>query len=169
MRIGDLLLRQVASRLQSRVRQSDTLARLGGDEFAVVITGEGAGSDAAQVAAALLEVLTPPFLVEEHEIAISASIGSASFRKTAQRRTLLLQQADSAMYAAKKLGKNRMVYFSPELGASLRERLHLENAAAQRSGAMARSWSGISRNLKSPHGGWSALKLWRAGGIRCWA
>jgi len=124
--VGDLLLCQVAGRLQSRVRQSDTLARLGGDEFAVVLTGSGAGSDAAQVSAALLEVLAPPFFIENHEIAIGASIGISLYPENGATPLLLLQQADSAMYAAKKLGKNRVVYFSPELGASLRERLHLE-------------------------------------------
>ncbi len=124
--IGDLLLRQVALRLQSRVRESDTVARLGGDEFAVVISGAQAGDDAAQLAAALLEVLAPAFLVEGHEIAIGASIGISLFPKNGATPLLLLQQADSAMYAAKKIGKNRMVYFSPELGASIRERLDLE-------------------------------------------
>ncbi|HZZ37927.1 MAG TPA: EAL domain-containing protein [Acidobacteriaceae bacterium] len=124
--VGDLLLGQVAHRLQSRVRQSDTLARLGGDEFAVVITGERAGPDAAEVSAALLEVLTPPFSIEDHEIAIGASIGISLFPENGATPLLLLQQADSAMYAAKKVGKNRIVYFSRELGASVRERLDLE-------------------------------------------
>lgn len=124
--VGDLLLCQVASRLQSRVRQADTLARLGGDEFAVVVAGTRAASDAAQVAAALLEVLAPPFFIEDHEIAIGASIGISLFPENGATPLLLLQQADSAMYAAKKLGKNRIAYFSQELGASLRERQHLE-------------------------------------------
>ncbi|HEX3986917.1 MAG TPA: EAL domain-containing protein [Acidobacteriaceae bacterium] len=124
--VGDLLLRQVARRLQSRARQSDTLARLGGDEFAVVIVGACAGSDAAQVSAALLEALAPPFTVEDHEIGISASIGVSLFPENGATPLLLLQQADSAMYSAKKMGKNRMVCFSPELGASVRERLDLE-------------------------------------------
>ncbi|MGA7524992.1 MAG: EAL domain-containing protein [Acidobacteriaceae bacterium] len=124
--IGDLLLRQVATRVQSRVRQSDTLARLGGDEFAVVVSGAGAANDAAQVSTALLDVLTPPFFIQDHEIAIGASIGISLFPENGATPALLLQQADSAMYEAKKLGKNRMVYFSPELGASLRERQHLE-------------------------------------------
>jgi diguanylate cyclase (GGDEF)-like protein len=124
--IGDLLLRQVAQRLQSRVRESETLARLGGDEFAVVISGEHAGKVAARVSAALLEALTPPFLVEDHEIAISASIGISLFPENGATPLLLLQQADSAMYAAKKMGKSRLVYFSRELGASVRERLDLE-------------------------------------------
>ncbi|MGA8531799.1 MAG: EAL domain-containing protein, partial [Acidobacteriaceae bacterium] len=124
--VGDLLLCQVASRLQSRVRLADTLARLGGDEFAVVVAGTRAANEAAQVAAALLEVLAPQFFIEDHEIVISASIGISLFPENGATPLLLLQQADSAMYAAKKLGKNRIAYFSRELGASLRERLHLE-------------------------------------------
>ena len=124
--VGDLLLCQVAARLQSRVRQSDTLARLGGDEFAVVLTGPGAAGDASEVAAALLEVLALPFFIDDHEIAVGASIGISLFPENGATPLLLLQQADSAMYAAKKMGRNRAVYFSPELGASLRERLNLE-------------------------------------------
>lgn len=124
--VGDLLLCQVADRLQSRARRSDTLARLGGDEFAVILTGDEAGKDASQVAAALLEVLAPPFSIEDHEIAIGASIGISLYPENGATPLLLLQQADSAMYAAKKLGKNRAVYFSPELGDSLRDRLQLE-------------------------------------------
>jgi diguanylate cyclase (GGDEF)-like protein len=124
--IGDLLLRQVAERLRARVRSSDTLARLGGDEFAVVLSGEAAREQAGVVAIALLEVLAPPFAVEEHEITISASIGMSLFPENGSTPVELLQQADSAMYAAKRLGKSRMVAFSDELGASIRERLKLE-------------------------------------------
>ncbi len=124
--IGDLLLRQVAGRLRSRVRQSDTLARLGGDEFAVVVSGKGVREQAGIAAGALLEVLPPPFSVGEHEIAISASIGMSVFPEMGATPMELLQQADSAMYAAKRQGKSRMMAFSDELGAEIRERLKLE-------------------------------------------
>ncbi len=133
--IGDLLLQQVAERLRSRVRSSDTLARLGGDEFAVVLEGELAGEQAGVVAIDLLEMLNPAFIVEAHEITISASIGVSIYPDHGSTPVHLLQQADSAMYAAKRLGKNRTVVFSEELGASIRERLYLEtqlrNAIAQ--------------------------------------
>jgi diguanylate cyclase (GGDEF)-like protein len=124
--VGDLLLRQVGERLGSRVRAAETLARLGGDEFAVVLQGEAARLEAGAVATALLEVLAPVFLVEEHEITISASIGVSTYPENGATPLQLLQQADSAMYAAKRLGKNRTVLFSDELGAAIRERLNLE-------------------------------------------
>ena len=124
--IGDLLLRQVAGRLRSRVRQSDTLARLGGDEFAVVVSGNGVREQAGMAAGALLEVLAPLFTVGEHEIAISASIGMSVFPEMGATPMELLQQADSAMYAAKRQGKSRMMAFSDQLGAEIRERQKLE-------------------------------------------
>jgi diguanylate cyclase (GGDEF)-like protein len=125
--IGDLLLAEVARRLQSRIRKSDTLARLGGDEFTVVLTHLKAKDEAALVAKSLLQVLSRSFLIENHEINISASIGIALFPENGADATELLQQADGAMYSAKRDGKNRIMYFTPEIGSSLRERLNLEN------------------------------------------
>jgi diguanylate cyclase len=124
--IGDQLLRQVGERLRARVRASDTLARLGGDEFAVVLTGPEAREQAVLVAEALLEILAPAFQVEEHEITIGASVGMSIYPENGATPVELLQQADSAMYGAKRLGKNRMMAFSEELGTSIRERLMLE-------------------------------------------
>jgi len=124
--IGDVLLRQAGDRLRSRVRRSDTLARLGGDEFAVVLSGLRAREEAGVVAEELLEILKPHFLVENHEISIGASIGVSLFPDNGATPAQLLQQADGAMYAAKRSGKNRMVTFSEELGTAIRERLNLE-------------------------------------------
>jgi diguanylate cyclase (GGDEF)-like protein len=124
--VGDQLLRQVAERLRTRVRSSDTLARLGGDEFAVVVSGDKVRDQASLAAAALLTTLAPPFRVEEHEITIGASIGMSVFPENGTTPMELLQQADGAMYAAKRTGKNRLMAFSQEIGASIRERLRLE-------------------------------------------
>ncbi|PYX87846.1 MAG: hypothetical protein DMG67_18475, partial [Acidobacteria bacterium] len=118
---------QVSERLKSRIRRSDTLARLGGDEFTVILARLNSKDEAARVASSLLEVLAAPFLIEGHEITISASIGISIFPDNGTDTTELLQQADSAMYAAKRNGKNRVMYFTPELGSSVRERLNLEN------------------------------------------
>lgn len=133
--IGDLLLVQVAERLRTRVRQSDTLARLGGDEFTVILTGIHAKEEAVLVARSLLDVLTSPFALEDHQLTVGASIGISIFPENAKDAADLMQQADSAMYAAKRDGKNRAMYFTPELGSSVRERLNLEN---QLRGAIAR-------------------------------
>jgi diguanylate cyclase (GGDEF)-like protein len=133
--IGDLLLVQVAERLRIRVRQSDTLARLGGDEFTVILTGIHAKEEAVLVARSLLDVLATPFALEDHQLTVGASIGISIFPENARDAADLMQQADSAMYAAKRDGKNRAMYFTPELGSSVRERLNLEN---QLRGAIAR-------------------------------
>ncbi len=133
--VGDLLLIQVAQRLRSRIRQSDTLARLGGDEFTVVLTTMRTTKEAELVAESLLQVLAKLFVVAGHEIVIGASVGISLFPQDGADPVTLLQQADSAMYAAKSNGKNRVVCFTPELGSSVRERLSLEN---QLRGAIAR-------------------------------
>ncbi|HTP69160.1 MAG TPA: EAL domain-containing protein [Dongiaceae bacterium] len=125
--VGDLLLVQVAARLQSRVRLSDTLARLGGDEFTVVLSGLHKKEEAALVAQDLLDALSAPFLIEGHQLTIGASIGISLFPENATDAAALTQQADSAMYASKRDGRNRATYFTPELGMLVRERLNLEN------------------------------------------
>jgi diguanylate cyclase (GGDEF)-like protein len=125
--IGDILLTHVAQRLQSRIRKSDTLARLGGDEFTVLLTRLHFKEETELVARSLLEALSAPFVIENHDITISASIGASIFPENGTDADLLLQQADSAMYAAKRNGKNQMMYFTPELGSLVRERVNIEN------------------------------------------
>ena len=125
--VGDLLLTEVAKRLRSRVRESDTLARLGGDEFAIVMGGLISKEQPGRLGNELLEVLEAPFCVEEHEIRIGASIGISLFPDHGVSSVQLLQNADSAMYAAKRAGKNQVAYFSQGLGTSARERLNLEH------------------------------------------
>ena len=124
--IGDVLLVQVAKRLQSQIRKSDTLARLGGDEFTVILETLTTRKDAEQVAATLLECLARPFTIHDHEITISASIGISVFPENAADPVGLLQQADSAMYAAKRHGRNRAMCFTSEIGSLVRERMSLE-------------------------------------------
>ena len=123
---GDALLIQVAARLQARVRASDTLARLGGDEFIVVLAGVHSRHESTRVAEDLLRVLSEPFSIEEHEVVVGASIGISIFPEHSDEPSDLLQNADSAMYAAKQEGRNRAIYFTSELGSSLRERRNLE-------------------------------------------
>ncbi|MBA3912937.1 MAG: diguanylate cyclase [Acidobacteriales bacterium] len=124
---GDALLVQVASRLQSRVRLSDTLARLGGDEFTVILGSLHTREEAMLVARVLLEVLAMPFTINGQSLTIGASIGISIFPTDATDPSDLMQQADSAMYAAKRNGKNCATFFTAELGSLVRERLNLEN------------------------------------------
>jgi diguanylate cyclase (GGDEF)-like protein len=124
--IGDLLLCEVAKRLKARVRATDTLARVGGDEFTVILTGLECEEDATVAANGLIESLSRSFVIEGTEITIGASIGISTKRAAGGDDPDLMKQADSAMYAAKRSGKNRAVLFSPELGLMARERLTLE-------------------------------------------
>jgi diguanylate cyclase len=125
--VGDVLLGQVAQRLKSRIRMSDTLARLGGDEFTVLLAGLRSPEEANLVAQELRETLARPFLIESHEIVIGVSIGISVFPDDEVDGAALLQQADSAMYAAKRNGRNQVMFFTPEIGSSMRERSSLEN------------------------------------------
>src|SRR5581483_6047451 len=124
---GDLLLTQVARRLQERTRDCDTLARLGGDEFMLLLNSVGDRDDAKLVAASVLEVVGRPFTIDGQAVTISASVGISLYPEHGEDPDMLLQQADNAMYSAKREGKNQVKYFSGELGASLREKMTLEH------------------------------------------
>ncbi|MGC2619052.1 MAG: EAL domain-containing protein [Acidobacteriaceae bacterium] len=122
---GDLLLAEVAQRLKTHFRQSDTVARTGGDEFALILDKIQNREDAQRAAEVLLELLKLPFEVGGQTIRTSASIGISIF-PDGNERGQLMQQADCAMYAAKRNGRGRIVQFSDDLGSAARERLTLE-------------------------------------------
>lgn len=120
---GDELLREVAARLRTALRTSDTVARLGGDEFALVLPRTDAGG-ASTVAAALRQVLREPFAVERHRLDIDGSIGIAVFPGQGSDVTTLLRHADVAMYSAKHSGIGHCVY-APEQDPNTPARLSL--------------------------------------------
>lgn len=125
--VGDIVLCEVAKRLRARSRESDTVARIGGDEFTVVLDRIQDNGDAVRAAEGLLDALRPEFEIEGNTIQIGASIGISIFPDHGDEGGYLLQQADCAMYAAKKNGKNRMVLFGDNLGYAARERITLES------------------------------------------
>jgi len=125
--VGDALLVQVADCLRSWVRENDVLARLGGDEFMVILDRLQDREDATMVAENLLDAISSPFHVEGHDLAIGASIGICIFPDSASNAEEMMRKADSAMYAAKREGKNRVMNFTSEIGSLVHERLNLEN------------------------------------------
>ena len=125
--VGDMLLAQVATRLRSWIRAEDLLSRLGGDEFVVIMRRLHARDEAVLLAESLLEAFSNPFEVKQHVLAIGASIGISFFPDGAANAEELIQQADSAMYVAKREGRNRVICFTPEIGFKVRERMTLEN------------------------------------------
>lgn len=124
---GDLVLAKVAQRLRIRYRQSDTLARIAGDEFALILDRIQERGDALHAAQSILDTLKDPIAINGHSIQMSASVGISVF-PDAHDFGQLLQQADCAMYAAKRSGKGRIVQYSDDLGSAARERLSIESA-----------------------------------------
>ena len=124
---GDLLLQQVASRLQSTLRKCDTLARWGGDEFVLLITGMQSELATAKVAHKVLDVLTEqPFDLNESEVFTSASAGIALFPRDGEDSETLLKHADTAMYEAKRDGRNDFHFFSKQMQQKAVSRHRLE-------------------------------------------
>ena len=111
---GDLLLAELAGRLESELRGGDRLFRLGGDEFLVILNNAGTRSEIEQVARRLLEVIHQPFDLKDQEVGIGASIGIALYPENAASQQDLLRMADMAMYRAKSRGKNRIEFYEGE-------------------------------------------------------
>uniref|UniRef100_A0A486XT61 cyclic-guanylate-specific phosphodiesterase n=1 Tax=Rheinheimera sp. BAL341 TaxID=1708203 RepID=A0A486XT61_9GAMM len=124
---GDELLKEVARRLISRLREEDTIARLGGDEFAVILSGIADRGQASSIASNLQQAFAAPVKLGHQEVSISASIGITVAPEDASEEELLLKHADLAMYEAKARGKNTFHFFSHDLNEAANERLLIEN------------------------------------------
>lgn len=128
---GDVLLQQVAQRIGSELRASDSVGREGGDEFVVVLgAGEPADivDDSALVARKLLAALSRYFEVDGRSVRIGASIGIAVFPLDGVQAGELIQRADVAMYAAKRSERGGYRFCTPEIHASVLKRYALEEA-----------------------------------------
>jgi diguanylate cyclase (GGDEF)-like protein len=110
---GDVLLQQLATRLQAILRQSDTVARLGGDEFGLLLPATTA-MGATWVADKLLMALEQPFVLEGHSFVVEASVGIAVYPQHGEDVTTLLRRADIAMYGAKRAGGGYALYTPAE-------------------------------------------------------
>jgi diguanylate cyclase (GGDEF)-like protein/PAS domain S-box-containing protein len=129
--IGDLLLIEVGHRLRASIRESDTLARLGGDEFVVLLEGLSenrteAAVQAREVGEKMLIDIHQPYMLKDIEHYSTASIGISLFANYRQNLDDLLKQADTAMYAAKKAGRNTLRFFDPAMQDALEMRSQLE-------------------------------------------
>ena len=121
--VGDALLEEIAKRLRSVLRESDTPARLGGDEFVVAATGLETPADAERLAARILEAFKPATRIGNHDLHIGSSIGIALYPGDGDTPAALLQAADTAMYQAKKHGRGTFRLFTHDLSIAA-ERWH---------------------------------------------
>ncbi|WP_299484580.1 EAL domain-containing protein [Acaryochloris sp. IP29b_bin.137] len=124
--VGDQLLIKVAKRLRQCLRKQDTIARFGGDEFAILLDTVEDAAEAIQIAQRILQALKAKVALEEHEVYTSASIGIAVSSPDYQCPEELLQNADTAMYRAKRQGKNCFEVFSSGMRAQVNSQLQLE-------------------------------------------
>ena len=123
---GDELLVQSALRLQSVMREIDTVARLGGDEFLVILPDLENSDKATVVAKRILEEFSQPFIIDNHEIFVTASIGITGYPSDADDPHVLLKNADAAMYQAKEDSRDTFRFFTKEMNLQAEVRLHME-------------------------------------------
>lgn len=128
---GDLLLIEVARRIQACLREIDTVARLGGDEFVVLLEevdkhAEVASQKVALIAEKIRASLAEPYLLKEHEYRGSSSIGVSLYRGSEDSVEVLLKYADMAMYQVKDSGRNAVRFFDPAMQIAVETHAALE-------------------------------------------
>jgi diguanylate cyclase (GGDEF)-like protein/PAS domain S-box-containing protein len=124
--IGDRLLTNVAKRLHDCVRGSDTVSRQGGDEFVVLLSQVAHERDAGVTAEKILQALSEPYHIDEHDIHITASIGIVTYPDDGADPETLLKNVDFAMYQAKDTGRNNYQFFESGLNRNAIERQAIE-------------------------------------------
>jgi diguanylate cyclase (GGDEF)-like protein/PAS domain S-box-containing protein len=124
--IGDQLLIMVAERLSSFLRAVDTIARLGGDEFVILVDEIGSIGEAVYIANRIQSELKQPFIINEHEVYTTASIGIVYNSDEVQTPEDILRDADTAMYRAKRMGKDRYELFDIEMRQDVLHRMRTE-------------------------------------------
>jgi diguanylate cyclase (GGDEF)-like protein/PAS domain S-box-containing protein len=127
-RAGDQLLCEVATRLQSSIREGDTVARLGGDEFTVILEDVRSAQYVAKIAEKILLAISEVYLLDSIQVNISSSIGISLFPADGRDMSILLRNADAAMYHAKDHGRNNFQFYSAEMNDKAAERLAMETS-----------------------------------------
>ncbi len=134
--VGDMLLAAVAERLSSCIREGDTVARFGGDEFVIILESLGdeveqSATRAEVVGEKVLEEVASAYVQEAGDYRGTASIGISLFQGRGVSAEELLRRADTAMYQAKREGRNTLYFFDPTMQAALETRLQLESGLRQ--------------------------------------
>lgn len=127
---GDKLLQKVAERLRSSALKGETVARFEGDEFALLLTQMGGteGEDVVEVIFQINESLSLPFIIDDRELFITASIGISLYPDDGTDAAALLKNADAALYLAREQGGNNYQFYTADMNAKAMKRLTLENS-----------------------------------------
>ena len=124
--VGDEVLKEAARRLRTTTRDSDTVARIGGDEFVLLAEDVSDVADCASLANRVIQVLAQPLEVQGHQVTLSGSVGVALYPEHGDRMKLV-QNADAAMYTAKRAGGNTYALFESRMNEGLQEQLSLQH------------------------------------------
>lgn len=119
--VGDALIQQAGARLQSAVRETDTVARVGGDEFMVLLGDSTSRDEVAALAKRLVSTLDKSFLIANSIVKVSSSVGISLYPEHGRDKHELMIHADAAMYSAKRMGRNTFQFYEPDM-ASQEER-----------------------------------------------
>ncbi|MFA6197173.1 MAG: EAL domain-containing protein [Sulfurimonas sp.] len=124
--IGDKLLREVASRLLNCVRDEDTIARLGGDEFTIILEDVGQ-NEVIKIAKNIIKAMQEPVYIRNQELYTTFSVGISSYPEDGNTSSVLIRNADTAMYKAKENGKNKYEFYNSKMTEVAFERLMMES------------------------------------------
>ena len=138
---GDKLLQSVARRLVDCVRESDTVSRQGGDEFLVLLSEVQHSEDPAITARRMLQAVSQPHSIDQHELHVSTSIGVSVYPDDGLDAETLIKNADTAMYQAKESGRHSYRFFKPAMNDQAVERQFIEESLRR----------GLERNEFSLH------------------
>jgi diguanylate cyclase (GGDEF)-like protein len=126
--VGDLLLQQVAERLQRCVRDKDIISRQGGDEFTILLNRISHRNDVVKAVERLFHSVKQPFHINGHEINAAVSMGIALYPNDGETGDNLIKQAETAMYQAKQIGRNNYAFYTPEMDEKISKQLRIESA-----------------------------------------
>ncbi len=123
---GDAILKAMADRLSTSMRERDTLARIGGDDFVVVLSDLASPQDVPLLADRILHLIALPIPLQDREISLSASMGVSLYPQDGDDYDTLLRNADAAMYRAKEVGGNTFRFYITDMNAQALKKLEME-------------------------------------------
>ena len=128
---GDRLIQHIAAELKNSIREFDTVARIGGDEFTLLVPLMTRPEDASRIADKVMQIFKRPFLIDDHELRLTASVGISLYPEDGRDAAALIKSADIALHFAKDQGRDNYQFFNASISHRTLERIILENRLRQ--------------------------------------